>query len=267
MLPSCAMAHGERGSLSGRRVLVPRGEEQGTQTARELRARGAEPILAPVLAFGPPPDPGALERAVDAMDTYDIVAFTSANGVRSLFEALGKRGPDARALGSGRVAAVGPATAEALLERGVRADIVAGESRGEGLARAILATHPKRVLIAQALVAREALPDALRAAGVQVDVVAAYQTRPAELSIVDPLKADLLAGQMDAVLFTSSSTVTCLMDALGERAVDLLSGTVVACIGPVTAATARERGLRPDVIAAECTMADLLDALERHFAR
>jgi uroporphyrinogen-III synthase len=260
------MVPGDGGSLFGKRVLVPRSEEQAADTARDLRARGAEPVLAPVLAFGPPPDPAALERAAEAMGTYDVVAFTSANGVHSVFDVIDRRRLDL-AFGTARVAAIGPATAEALFDNGIRADIVAGESRGEGLARAILATLPKRVLVMQALVAREALPTALRAAGVEVDVVAAYETKPADRSVVDPVKADLLAERIDAVLFTSSSTVTYLTDALGESAADLLSGTVVACIGPVTAETARERGLRVDVTAQEYTLAGLLDALERHFAR
>jgi uroporphyrinogen III methyltransferase / synthase len=261
------MAHGDRGPLFGKRILVPRGEEQAAETAGDLRARGAEPVLAPVLAFGPPPDPAALERAVKAMGTYDVVAFTSANGVIRVFDVLRKSGLGAGAFGGARVAAIGPATAEELFERGVRADIVAGESRAEGLARAILATLPKRVVVMQALVAREALPNALRAAGVEVDVVAAYQTKPPDPSVVDPVKADLLAERIDAVLFTSSSTVTHLVDALGDRAADLLSETVVACIGPVTAETVRERGLRADVIAPEHTLRGLVDALERYFAR
>lgn len=267
MLPSWTMVPGHGGSLFGKRILVPRSEEQAADTARDLRARGAEPVLAPVLAFGPPPDPAALERAVTSMGTYDVIAFTSVNGVHSVFEVIDRIGADKSRLGGVRFAAIGPATAEALFDHGVHADVVAVESRGEGLARAILAVAPKRVLIAQALVARDALPSALRAAGVDVDVVAAYETRPAGPSVIEMVRTDLLADRIDAVLFTSSSTVAHLLDALGENAADLLSGTVVACIGPVTAETARERGLRADVIAQEYTLVGLLDALERHFAR
>jgi uroporphyrinogen III methyltransferase / synthase len=267
MLPSCAMVSGHGGSLCGKRVLVPRGETQAADAARDLRARGAEPVLAAVLAFGPPPDLAGLKRAIAAIGTYDVVAFTSANGVRSVFDLLRKSGNDAGGFGGVRFAAVGSATAEALFDQGVRADILAVEFRGEGLARAIVASSPKRVLVAQALIARNALANDLRAAGVEVDVVAAYETHAADPSAIGPVKEDLVADRIDAVLFTSSSTVTHLMDALGERAAELLSGTVVACIGPVTAETARERGLRADVIAAEYTLAGLLDALERHFAR
>jgi len=266
MLPWRAMAPGSRGSLSGKRVLVPRREEQAAETVRDLLARGAEPVVVPALAIGPPPDPAALERAVKAMGTYDVVAFTSANGVSSVFDVIAKNRIDL-AFGTARLAAIGPATAEALFDNGVRADIVAVESRAEGLAQAILETRPKRVLLLQALVAREVLPDALRAAGVEVDVVAAYQTRASAPSVFEQVRADLLADRIDAVMFTSSSTVTHVTDALGERAADLLSETVVACIGPVTAEMARERGLRVDVTAEKYTVAGLLDALERHFAR
>jgi uroporphyrinogen III methyltransferase / synthase len=252
-------------SLAGKRVLVPRSKEQAAETARDLIARGAEPVLTPVLAFCPPPDRAGLERAVMTMGTYDVVGFTSANGVQAVFDVLEDKGLDAGAFGGACVAAVGPATAEALVERGVRPGIVAVESRAEGLARAILAVRPRRVLLAQALVAREALAEALRAAGVEVDVVAAYQTCPADRSLVQPVEADLFARRIDAVLFTSSSTVTHLVQALGERALDLLSETTIACIGPVTAETARERGLRVDVTAEKYTMAGLLDALERYY--
>jgi uroporphyrinogen III methyltransferase/synthase len=267
MLPSSGMDQGDRGPLFGKRILVPRAEEQAAETARDLAERGAEPILVPVVAFGPPPDPAALDRALGSAGTYEVIAFTSANGVRCVFDALRKCGLDGSAFGSARIAAIGPATAEALAERGVRADVVAAESRGEGLAQAILAHAPKRVLIAQAKVARAALADALRDAGVLVDVVAAYQTRPADPSNVGPVKASLLAGQIDAVLFTSSSTVKHLLDALGDRAVDMFAGTAVACIGPVTAETARDCGLRVDVVAEKYTLAGLMDALERYFAR
>jgi uroporphyrinogen III methyltransferase/synthase len=118
----------------------------------------------------------------------------------------------------------------------------------------------------RAKVARDALPDALRAAGIEVDVTAVYETLPARPAAVEKLATDLDAGAIDAVTFTSSSTVTELCRALGPRAAALLGKSVVAVIGPITAETAREHGLSVDVSAEPFTVAGLLDALERHFA-
>jgi uroporphyrinogen III methyltransferase/synthase len=122
------------------------------------------------------------------------------------------------------------------------------------------------VLLLRALVARDALPDALRAAGVEVDVVAAYETGRAPSASMQKLASDLEQGSIDAVTFTSSSTVTELCNGLGSRAAELLGKTVVAVIGPITAETARDRGLSVAVSAEPYTVAGLLDALERYFA-
>jgi uroporphyrinogen III methyltransferase / synthase len=201
-----------------------------------------------------------------------VVAFTSANGVVRAMDALHARRRDARAFGRAMVAAIGPGTEAALRKNGIIADVVAKEFRGEGLAASILETFSTRgqtkgkVLLLRALVARDALPATLHAAGFEVDVVPAYETKPASRAAIDALAADLEAGKIDVVTFTSSSTVRDLALALGARASALLSKTVVATIGPVTADTARELGLTVGVSADEYTVAGLLDALERHFA-
>jgi uroporphyrinogen III methyltransferase/synthase len=179
-------------------------------------------------------------------------------------------GGDARAFAATRLAAIGPATAAALERHGLRADVVAREFRGEGLAEEMLAAIVRtgskgRVLIARAARARDALPDALRAADCTVDVVAAYETRPAAREAVDRLVAAFEAGNVDAVTFTSSSTVEHLCDALGARAADVLGTTRIASIGPVTSATARARGLRVDVEAAPYTLPALIGALARSY--
>jgi uroporphyrinogen III methyltransferase/synthase len=258
--------------LFGKRILVTRPEHQAEDTARAIRQRGAEPVVVPAIEIVPPPDVEAFERHLDNLGLYDVVAFTSANGVERAMDALRAKRRDARAFGRAMVAAIGPGTESALLRRGVTADVVATEFRGEGLATSILAALAKRnqatgkVLLLRALVAREALPSLLRAAGLEVDVVPAYQTRPAPRATLEALASDLEAGKIDVVTFTSSSTVRELVLALGSRARDLLSKSIVAAIGPVTADTAREHGLTVYVAADEYTVAGLLDALERHFA-
>jgi uroporphyrinogen III methyltransferase/synthase len=155
----------------------------------------------------------------------------------------------------------------------LRADIVAKEFRGEDLAKEILAhfgapdgTSPVRVLLARAARARDVLPDALRVAGCAVDVVAAYETHPPPPETVERLAHELEQGRLDAVTFTSSSTLENLCDMLGARAVELLRRTRVASIGPVTTETARARGVRVDVTAREYTVPGLVQALVESYA-
>lgn len=251
--------------LFGKRVLVPRPPQQAKATAEAIRQRGAEPVLFTAIEIAPPPDPEALTTAALAASSYDWVIFTSANGVERFCGALEGAGKDVRAFGNARVAVIGPKTALALEQRGVRADLVAEEYIGEALAAALLARGKlKRVLIPRALEAREALPQLLRAHGVHVDVVAAYRT----LKASDQRRAELielLEQHVDIVTFTSSSTVLALTRLLGERAPELLRRLTVAAIGPITAQTAMEQGLAVDVTASLYTVEGLLAALEAHF--
>ncbi len=259
----------ERQPLFGKRVLVTRAREQATSTESLLREAGAEPVVVPTIVLGAPDDPAPLARAVEELraGAYAWVAFTSANGVERTWEAIAKAGGDARALGASRLAAIGPATAAALERHGLRADVQAKEFKGEGLAEEMLAamgaagTPPGRVLVARAAKAREVLPEALRAAGWRVDVVAAYQTRPPERATVESLVAELEAGRIDVVTFTSSSTVDNLCELLGPDAVRLLARPHIASIGPVTTGTARARGLRVDVTASHYTLPGLVQDL------
>ena len=253
--------------LFGKRIVVPRPAEQGQSSARKIRERGAEAILMPTIRIVDPPEPAALERVLGKLPGYDWVLFTSANGVERLFAALEKAKLDARAFGTAKIGVIGPKTADTLRQHGLIADLLAEEFVGEGLARAILARGtPKRVLIARALEARDALPEALRSHGAEVDVVAAYQTLPAEPQ-GSGLAALLEAGGADVMLFTSSSTVTSTFELLGDRAKSLLEPLVVASIGPVTSDTLRGLGLEPTVSAERYTVDGLLDALEHHFSR
>jgi len=251
--------------LFGKRLLVPRPAEQASLTAAAIRERAAEPVVFPVIELHDPPDPEALRRAARELSNYDWVLLTSANGVERLFRTLREQGRDARAFGSAKIGVIGPKTASALEQHGVRADLIAEEFVGEGLARALLGRgKPGRVLLARALEARPDLPRALADAGAQIDVVAAYETRPVSAERAAALRSLLENGDLDAVLFTSSSTVSSTLSLLGPSGPDLLARVVVASIGPVTSATLKDRGILPQVTARTYTVEGLLEALESH---
>jgi len=263
------------GLLSGKRVLVTRAGEQAGSTAALLRELGAEAVVVPTIVIVPPGDPAPLAKAIGDLraGAYAWVAFTSANGVERTWQAIVAAGGDGQVFGAARLAVVGPATAQALAGHGLPADVVAEELRGEGLAEAMLAAMKVegeargRVLLPRAARARDALPEALRAAGCTVDVVAAYETRPVTGAAMESLAVELAAGRLDAVTFTSSSTVDNLCDALGPRAASLLGHARLASIGPLTSETARSRGLRVDVEAQESTVAGLIRALADSYAK
>ena len=250
--------------LEGKRVLVTRAAEQASDTAEKLRARGATPIEIPTLILEPPEDRAPLLDAARGLGRWDLVALTSPNAVDAFLEAMREVGVAPAALAHTTLAAIGPSTERALERHGLHAALVPSVHRGEALAEAIAARKPKRVLLPRAAVAREALPDRLRAAGIAVDVVVAYATRPPSADQVHALR-DALAAGVDVVLFTSGSTVDNLCMLLDDPAASLAK-TAVASIGPVTSDACRARGLRVDVEAPAATLDDLLTAIERYFS-
>jgi uroporphyrinogen III methyltransferase/synthase len=238
--------------------------------AQRLRDAGAEPISWPAIRIVPPEDPAPLREAVARAGDYDFVVFTSANGVAAFFAELAAQGGDARRLGRAKLAAIGPATGEALAAHGLRADVVPDEHVGEAVAAAVIALgggdlHGRSVLVPRALVARDALPDALRAAGARVDVVAAYRALPPDAAAAEQLRELVRSRALDAVAFTSSSTVDNTVAALGPEAQSLLAGLTLASIGPITSKTAEQHGLRIAVSARPYTAQGLVSALERHY--
>jgi uroporphyrinogen III methyltransferase/synthase len=246
-------------------VVIPRAVEQARDTAAALRERGASPVLLPMIEIAPPSDPARFSRAVAEMSRYDWVLFTSSNAVEQLRLELDRLSADARLFGAAKVGVVGPKTADALLRLGIKADVVAQEFVGEGLAAALLAEGvPRRVLLLRALSARDALPDALRAQGSTVDVVVAYETKPLQSSGAE-LAQRIDSGRADAILFTSSSTVSSTLEALGPNAKELLGRLTLCSIGPVTTKTLQKVGLVPSVQARVYTVEGLLDALEEHY--
>jgi uroporphyrinogen-III synthase len=217
-----------------------------------LREAGAEPIEVPVIEVAEPSDGGAaLVAAAAQLASYDWVVVTSPNGATRLLDAV----TDARAFAGARVAAIGPGTAAALAAGGVRADLVPERFVAESLLESFPAAPADggRVLLARAEVARDVLPDGLRAVGWTVDVVDAYRT--VAVAAGDDARAAVAAA--DVVTFTSSSTVERFLDAFGADALP----PVVACIGPITADTARARGLTVDVEAGVHTVDGLVAAL------
>ncbi|MCG8555769.1 MAG: uroporphyrinogen-III synthase [Proteobacteria bacterium] len=252
--------------LFSQRVLVTRPAHQSGALAQALRDQGALPVILPAVRLLPPSDRGPLAAAVGNLARYDVLAVTSANGVRALFAELERQGGDARRLSRCQIAAIGPATAATLREYGVRADVVPPEHRGEALAQALIERHAgnlraKRILLARAAVAREALPQLLRAAGGLVDAVEAYRAQPPDAEQVSELRRLLRGGSIDVVTFTASSAVRNVMAALGDAGASELSSSTVACIGPITAETARDFGIKVDVSAQPYTTQGLVASL------
>ncbi len=246
----------ERRPLHGRRVVVTRARAQASGLAAALRALGAEVVELPAIRIEPRTKSAEVHDAVASIGEYALVCLTSPNGVRLLFEALADGGQDARALAGATVAAIGPGTARALREQGIVADVVPERFVAEALVEALaeVEVEGRRVLVARAGEARDVLPDALRERGAEVDVVALYETVREE----PDAEAVEAAQAADYVTFTSSSTVTNLTAALGDR---FPPSARVVSIGPVTSEAARAAGLEVDVEAERHDIDGLLDAL------
>jgi uroporphyrinogen III methyltransferase / synthase len=259
----------ERRPLFGRRVVVTRARAQAGELSRELEVLGAEVHEFPTIEIRPPEDFGPLDAAIRALDSFDWLIFTSVNGVEAFIERLSHHGLDLRAVPRGaKIAAIGPATAERVREAGLRVEIVPQEYRAEALIEAVpgASLAGRRVLIPRAKVAREVLPETLREAGAIVVVPPAYESVPSSEG-KEELERRLEGGEVDCVTFTASSTVENFVRAFGEDdAGRLLSGTRVVCIGPITADTARGRGIRVDAEAGEYTIPGLVEAVVDLFA-
>ncbi len=250
--------------LFGWRVLVPRTREQASVVAERLREYGAVPEEVPTIAVEPPRTPQQLERAIKGLVTgrFQWIAFTSTNAVRAVREKLEEYGLDARAFAGVKVAAVGEQTTAALLDFGIRPDLVPdGQQSAEGLADAWppfddVLDPINRVLLPRADIATETLLARLIELGWEAEDVTAYRTVRAAPPPA-PIREAIKGGGFDAVLFTSSSTVRNLVGIAGKpHAV-----TVIGVIGPQTAKTATEFGLRVDVTAAKPSITALVDAL------
>ena len=246
--------------LFGMRVMVTRVKVQAGSLSRRLRSEGAEPVEVPSIEIRPAPDIQAVDDAVGRVEDFDAVAFTSVNAVEAFFGRLSVLGLDARALGGMTVAAIGPATAAALERQGVRADFVPREYTTAALARTAPGVEGKRVLLPRSAIAPADLLELLAARGARVEQVHVYDTVTPERTATRA--RDLLEDRrVDAVTFTSSSTVDNLVEALGGDACRLLQEATLASIGPVTTRTAEKHGLQVAVTAEQHTVDGLVDAL------
>ena len=246
--------------LNGQRVLVTRAPGQASALSERLRALGAEPVELPVISFVAPGDPAPLDAAIARLADYDWVIFTSVNGVDAFVTRVDALDGDLAPLASAQLAAIGPATAARLADHGLRARFVPERFVAESVLSGLVerGVAGKRVLLPRAEEARDVLPDGLRAAGAEVDVVAAYRT-------VAPVATPETLAQLhdlDIVTLTSSSTARNLAALLGGR-LEQLGAARIACIGPITARTARAAGFRVDIVAEEYSIPGLVAALVR----
>jgi len=256
------------GPLAGRRVLVTRAKGQASALVQALQAAGAETIEVPVIAIVPPRDGYAsLDHAIGHLNHFDWVIFTSANAVRIFCERALYAGvhPAAQA---GKVAVVGPATAEAVRDAGMKIALQPKRFVAEALLEALRPLMPgESVLLVRAEVARDVLPQGLREAGVEVTIADAYRNElPGDSAglIREVFTSEVVQPQ--AIMFTSSSTARNIRTLLDAAGIKLGAGTVLASIGPITTATMRELGMEPTVEAKESTIPGLVQAVEAAFS-
>ncbi len=254
--------------LFGKRIVVTRARGQAAEFSRLLIRAGADPVECPTIETVPPHSWDVVDGALAEIASFHWLIFTSVNGVGPFMARLHHAGLDTRALAGLTICCIGPRTANELHRHGLRADLVPAEFQAEGILEA-LKPYPmqgRRVLIPRADVAREILPEQLRALGAEVVVAPVYRTVRPEASF-EALSQALRAGEIDMLTFTSSSTVRNFVELFSDRA-SLLEATArvsVACIGPITAATAQDYGLRVSVQAAENTVPALAAAIVAHY--
>ncbi len=251
-----------RRPLHGKRVLVTRARHQVEPFRRQLSDLGAIVVEVPTIEIRPIPQSKEMAAAIDRLEDTGLVIFTSANAVDIFFPILLDRGHDARTMAGSKICAIGPETARALENHGLKADLVAGEYTAEGLLQALTGWNLQgvRVLVPRARMGRDALPATLVQQGAEVTILPVYETVCPQSS-AEELKRLFAGPGVDAVTFTSSSTVTNFVSAFDGKLPEAVTDTAVACMGPVTAETARKLGLRVDIIAREYTTRGLALAI------
>lgn len=259
----------ERRSLFGKRILVTRAREQASFLIKLLEAEGAEAIPLPVIKIQPLADYQKLDRAVAEIENYDWVIFSSVHGVACFWQRLRKMGKDARALKGIRLVAIGPVTAAAMQGHGLEPDLIPLEFRAEAILESMQKEdlRGKRILLPRAAKARDLLPKELRQRGAKVQVVETYRTVRAAGDFRG-IRERLRRGEIDVITFTSSSTVQHFMEGMGKKGIDSLAKRpFIACIGPITAATAKEYGLKVAIQPQEYTIPSLVKAISSHFEK
>jgi uroporphyrinogen III methyltransferase / synthase len=262
----------EKRPLLGKRIIVTRAREQASGLVKKLSDLGASCLEFPTIRVIPPDTWAPLDDAISRIGDYHWLVFTSVNGVKFFFERLFAAGRDVRSLGHVKTACIGPATAAKLLSFGIKNDILPESYRAESVVEAFktIDIKGKRILIPRAELARPVLPVELRKMGGDVDEITAYTTKT-DSHDLSPDKGGALVDVLsennaDLVTFTSSSTVTNFKTLLPKKDVEsLMDGITVACIGPITAETARKEGFKVDITADRFTIDGLCDAILDHF--
>ena len=252
--------------LSGKRIVITRPRKQAGELTRRLTELGAEVIEFPTISIEPPADCEPMDRAIAQLQQYDWLFFTSVNGVESFFNRLRHFGNDSKDIEHLKVVAIGPETARRLQAEGVHVYLIPAKYQAEGILEELNAAEirGRRILMPRAAKAREILPQTLRQWGASVDVVHAYETvlpQAGEFGL-----RELFKKKIEVITFTSSSTVENFLRLLkGEDPNQILQAVIVACIGPITAGTATDRGLRVDIVSSEFTIAGLVGAIVKFY--
>src|SRR4030067_2809724 len=254
--------------LAGKTILITRAREQSGEFATLLKKLGAEVIEFPTIEIVPPLRWNELDQAIHQLKSYDWIIFTSANGVNFFWQRLRKMGKSVHLPSSLRVCAIGPATANKLKEGGVSVHYIPKEFIAEAILQGFkkMAIKGKRILLARAKKARDILPKGLRKMGAGCDVVEAYRTvKPKGGS--KRLKKLLTGGKVDVITFTSYSTVNHFAELLKKEDLrKLLKSIAIACIGPVTAKTAKQSGMKTHIQPKEYTIPGLTRAIVEYFS-
>ncbi len=265
----------EKRPLFGKRMVVTRTREQASELVSRLEEHGAECLEYSTIHIEVVDDYQLLDQAVANMESYDWILFTSLNAITYFFKRLNELGRDSRVLAGIRIGAVGRATADALLQYGLLADLIPEKFTGAGLAESLIAgkekgknVKGKNILLPRALKAMETLPEMLNDAGATVTVAPVYRNVPPK-GRRDELCAQLREGEIDLLTFTSSSTVTnflTMVDADSpEQLRKLLDGVKIAAIGPITAETVTDNGLTVDIQPDNYTIIDMVDAIVDYY--
>jgi uroporphyrinogen III methyltransferase/synthase len=256
-------------SLTGKKILITRAREQSGDFLTQLKKLGAEVIEFPTIEIAPPTRWKELDQAIDRLKCYDVIIFTSANGVNFFWQRLKERAKAPYLPSSLKVCAIGPATADRLKTKGVSVHYVPKEFIAESILEGFekIQMERKRILLARAKKARDILPKGLRKMGAEVDVVEVYRTvRPKGGS--KKMKKLLIEEKIDVITFTSSSTVNHFANLLKKEDLKkLVKGIAIACIGPVTAGTAKEWGLEVQIQPKQYTIPALTRAIAEYFTK
>ena len=259
----------EKRALFGKRIVVTRAREQASGFLKDLARLGAECIEFPTIEVAPPLRWDALDRSIEALESYQWLLFTSVNGVKYFLMRLEALGKDVRDLKGLKIGAIGPKTAEAWHHLGIKPDLMPDEYRAEAVVACFEEHEIKgtRILLPRAEKAREILPEELRKMGADIDVVPAYRTIKPDHD-TGRVREMLEKGTIDMVTFTSSSTVTNfteMFEAEGQKLQKWMARVTIACIGPITAKTAEEKGFTADLVPSEYTIEGLTECIVRYY--